>query len=237
MRKTEWYIYGGLLARSYNISSQDHFWRSQERCRRANALHATHKGVTKYLTINLSPSACIMPPQILMCLHRSQTYLHRSHHPDNACAACLYEFFFLYCKSWNLLQTVLLSSALASNAMDPRLQSSCIIDNRALSHTVKLSIIGWSATIMFRLRPSALWFNFFPEAKILRICNYISLDTLDWFSSPRSGGLDMQLTYNSVEILFFLRIVNHGDDLSWISHPHMMSSPLLYNSFLKYYRT
>lgn len=35
MRKTEWYIYEGLLARSYNISSQDHFWRSQERCRRA----------------------------------------------------------------------------------------------------------------------------------------------------------------------------------------------------------
>jgi hypothetical protein len=42
----------------------------------------------------------------------------------------------------------------------------------SLARTVKLSIIGWSATIMFLLRPSALWFNFFPEAKILRICNY-----------------------------------------------------------------
>lgn len=43
----------------------------------------------------------------------------------------------------------------------------------------------------------------------------------------------MQLTCKSVEILFFLRIINHGDDLSWISHPHMMSSPLLYNFFLE----
>jgi hypothetical protein len=123
--------------------------------------------------------------------------------------------------------------------MDPRLQSSCIIETTELSRTVQLSIIGWAATIMFLLRPSALWFNFFPKdlqlyfswdsrlifvpqiwrlryATYLEVCRNSFL--LAHHQSRRWPLLDFASTHDELTVVqFFLEILQNGDKLTHFS--------------------
>jgi len=234
MRKTEWYTYGGLLARSYNISSQDHFWRSQERCRRAgeeqtHCMQRTRESLSTWRsTFHLLHASCRRRSSCV-----STDLRHISTDPiiltTLALPVCIKKKFYtvnrgICCRD-------------CSAFFRPCFQRH---GSQAAVITVKLSIIGWSATIMFLLRPSALWFNFFPEdlqlyfswhsrliffpkiwrlryATYLQVCRDPFL--LAHHQSQRWPLLDFASTHDELTVVvqFFLEILQNIDKLTHFS--------------------